>query len=127
MASFSFMRIIRSRLFRLMIGLISLVLVATLPRSIYQLWQRWDIVSEREQELKRTRAENERLKANLQEAQTPDFVERQAREKLGMVKEGETLVIMPNDNPPAGGLMTNGEEEKEERMPNWKKWLNLFL
>ena len=106
-----------------MIGLISLVLVATLPRSIYQLWQRRDIVSEREQELKRIQAENERLKTNLREVQTPGFVERQAREKLGMVKEGETLVIMPNDKL----QMTNGEEEKEKSTPNWEKWWGLFF
>ena len=50
-------------------------------------------------------------------------MERMAREKLGLVKEGETIVIMKNEKL----KMTNEEQEVEENSPNWKKWWGLFF
>ena len=116
------MRIIRSRGFKLIIFLVSLVFVVTAPRQLYEMWQRRDILHERQEVRDRLAAENEALKAELAEAQTPEYIEEVAREKLGLLKVGEIIILMPDDNPPAGG-----ETAQQDNIANWKKWLRLFF
>lgn len=119
------MRFVRSRFFRLIIVIFSLVTIFTLPGSIYTLWKRRDIVKVRQEDLSRVKQENERLKQELSQAETPEFIERVAREKLGMVKEGETLVLLPKSQITNPNDQT--KEEKEESLSNWKKWWRLFF
>ncbi len=119
------MRYVRSKLFRLIIFIASLLVIVTLPQSIYSLWKKRDIVSERKLVFERIKSENERLKRELAEAQTPQYIEEQAREKLNMVKEGEKIVLMPKSQI----SMTNDQlnQDKEEQTPNWKRWWRLFF
>lgn len=125
------MQRIRQPFIRLLIAVIGLFTVISLSRSVWRLWRKQDVVGERQVVLEREKAVNDRLKKELEEAKTPAFVEREAREKLGMVKEGETVVIMPN--PPAGEAgdklpMPNerAEEKTAEAISNWKKWWRLI-
>jgi len=115
------MRLIKTRYFRTLIVIVSLLLVVSMSKSIYNLWKKKDIVRERRAELENLKAENITLQQQLKEAQSPEFIEKQAREKLGLLKEGETIVLMPNDKT----QMTNGETR--ENLPIWKKWWRLFF
>lgn len=115
------MKIFKSRLFKLLVLVASLILIVTLSRSVYNLWQRRDIVSQRARELARQKAENQRLKQKLSEVQTPEFVERQAREKLGLVKPGEVVVLVPKTE--AG----SEDQTATQPLPNWQKWWRLFF
>ncbi|OGG12617.1 hypothetical protein A2875_05395 [Candidatus Gottesmanbacteria bacterium RIFCSPHIGHO2_01_FULL_46_14] len=115
------MRIIRSRGFRLIIFLVSLGALITAPRSLFEMWQRRDIGRERQEVRDDLASKNEELKRELMQAQTPEYIEEVAREKLGLIKEGETIILMPNDKL----QMTN--ENQEENIANWKKWLRLFF
>lgn len=119
------MKLFHSRLFRLIITVVSFLLVVSLSRSIMSLWGKYDIVRERQQELDREKDRNAKLKAEFREVQRLEFIEREAREKLGMVKEGEAIVLMPNDKL----QMTNGEKEEkvQEVIPKWKQWWKLFF
>lgn len=102
----------------------SLLVILTLPRSIYDLWKRRDIVKDRQAELTRVMADNEKLKKELEEAQTPEFIEKVAREKLGLVKDGETIVLLPQQPLTAENIESSGEVPNEV---NWKKWWRLFF
>lgn len=121
------MKFVRTRAFRLIVVSISLLLVAILSRSIYSLWKKKDIVGERLEALRKVEAENQRLRKALEEAQSPEFIERQAREKLGLAKEGEEIVLLPKSNPPTSGSVTNEEKEGEKDEPRWKQWWRLFF
>ncbi|MBU1326534.1 septum formation initiator family protein [Patescibacteria group bacterium] len=119
------------RLFRLIAIIVSFILVVNVSRSMYSLWAKQDMVRERKDVLTQLQKENEELHRKLDDVQSQEFVEKEARNKLGLVKEGETIIIMPND-PSAGSgqanlQMTNGEKQKEERVPNWQKWWGLFF
>lgn len=116
------MRFFRSKLFRLGVVVVSLVFIVTLSRSIFDLWQKRDMVRERQKELTRVSAENEGLKKKLSEADSPEFIEREARERLGLVKEGEAIVLIPKAT--AAGML---EEQSEIALPNWQQWLRLFF
>lgn len=121
------MRIIRSRGFKLIIFLLSLGAIVTAPRSLYEMWQRRGLREERQEVRDALASKNEELKRELSEAQTPEYIEEVAREKLGLIQEGETIILMPNDNPSADGQMTNENTNTQENIANWKKWWRLFF
>mgnify|MGYP001610879909 CR=1 FL=1 len=119
---------VNHRFLKLIVVLLGLVLIVGLGGSSYRLWKRRDIVAERQTVLTELEGEHAGLKRQLQDAQSEGFVERMAREKLGLVKEGESVVIISNDNPPAGGQMTNETaRENLQNVPNWKRWWKLFF
>lgn len=115
------MRLFRHPIVRLAVTIISLILVYNLSLSIIDLWTRKDIVSSRRGALALVEQKNAQLKEKLSVAQSPEFVEKQAREKLGMVKPGETLVLVGTDG--SGDPVT----AKPRKIPNWQMWWRLFI
>lgn len=113
------------RIIRLIVVVISVVLIVNLTRSIWDLWRRRDILGERQAVLKRVEAEHARLKKELEYAQSPEFIEQEARNRLGLAREGESVVILPKSQFPISNDQT--KEEKEEKIPNWKRWWRLFF
>lgn len=67
---------------------------------------------------------NSDLQKNLGRVQDTSFIEEIAREKLGMAKEGEKVILLPESiiNEP----VLASEDHLEEK-PNWRKWWNLFF
>ncbi len=116
------MKLLRKRVFQLIITVICLIAVVTLSRSIIDLVKRRDVIKEREAALLRVEAENAKLKSELNQVQSPEFIERQAREKLGLVKEGEAVVFLPQSSE-SGSL----EAQTDGNLPNWKEWWKLFF
>lgn len=96
-----------------------LIIINNITRSIYDIWQKKDFVTKAEQELSFQKQENQRLKSALSYSKTQEFIEKEARDKLFMVKEGEKKVLIPEDSEKV--------EEKKESLPNWKQWWNLFF
>lgn len=107
---------------RLIIGVVSLFVSVGLVRSIVDHWHKRTIVSERQEALGREEQRNRELVAQLEEATSAAFIEKEAREKLGLVKEGDTVVLMTNDK-----LQKTHETTMQETAPNWKKWWKLFF
>lgn len=107
---------------KILVWVISLVLCLSAGSTIINLWARRGIVSEREADLVRLQEENKTLENALQDARGEQFVERIARDKLGMVKPGETIVIMPGSTETAGG-----ETKNKSNVALWRQWLELFF
>jgi cell division protein FtsB len=70
--------------------------------------------------LENLKRENQELKEKLEFVQTPEFMEKEARDRLGLVQEGEAVVIMPEK-------ITDVQANNQEELPNWKKWWQLFF
>lgn len=68
---------------------------------------------------------NRELKKRLTEVKSEDFVEQQARDKLGLGKGEETVVVIP-DEKINSVLGTTQEQKQEVKLPNWQGWLKLF-
>ncbi len=79
-------------------------------------------VDEAEAGLEQLKKENESLKKELEYKNSDRFAEEEIRNKLGMVKPGETEVIIPK---PEG--QSSGQSDSEAQIPNWQKWRDLFL
>ena len=124
MAPVAIVRFLRSRWFRLIVTVVSLFLMVGLVRSIIDVWSRRTIVAEREAVLARVKGENEALKRKLAQAQTPEFIEREARNKLNMGKDGETVVLIGKTR-----VSDRNDQQKtnEASASNWQQWWRLFF
>src|SRR3989338_11286080 len=98
---------------------ILILIINGLARSMYEMWQKKDFTAQTQKELDFQKQENQRLKSALSYSQTQEFIEREARDKLFMVKEGEQKVLIPQES-------ENSQEILKDNDPNWKKWWNLF-
>ena len=77
-------------------------------------------VSKAGDKLESLRSENEQLKQELAYKKSEEFKEMEIRNKLGLVREGEALVIIPRED-------EKPERDSEKQAPNWQKWRELFF
>lgn len=100
--------------------LISFFIINNLVRSIANLWQKQDLVVKAQEELEYSKRENQILKQKLSQTESKDFVEKQAREKLLLVKQGESEVILPK-------VEKKTIQQPQKVQEHWRQWLELFF
>lgn len=111
------------RLVAIAILIFEVYLIITLSRSVWDLWEKQaelEIVKEKVDKLAR---ENKRLQGEYGYVQTDEFVEKQAREKLKLVKPNETVVVIPESVLRAATASATPTPVP----PNWVQWMRLFL
>ena len=116
------MKLVKSGFFQLLIIIISVFVLINLSKSVIDVWSRRDVITQKRQDLSQIEAENSRLKRELEEAQSPEFLERIARNKLGLVKPGESVVLYSQTQ-----ATPAGEASLKDALPPWKQWWNLFF
>jgi cell division protein FtsL len=97
----------------------------SLVRSIISTYGVSNKVLEAEKQLVEVKKKNEILKRQLETVQTDEYIEKEAREKLGMAREGDTILIMPKVTPQAQSEEVQIVSGKS--LANWEKWLQLFF
>ena len=68
---------------------------------------------------------NKEIKKKLSEAESPEFIEEEARNKLGLGKNGEVIVIIPDKT--LKQVMEGSSSAKPVRLPNYQGWLKVFF
>lgn len=102
--------------------IVLLLMINGLLHSIYDIWHKQDLLTSAQKQLDREKLVNQKLKGELSFAQTPQFLEEQAHNKLFLVKPGEQEVLI------SPGLMNKNQAQKQNNnTPNWQLWLNLFF
>lgn len=105
--------------------IVTVILVLIINNSLFSIWDIWqkkDVVLQAQNTLNLEKQENQRLKSALSYSQTSEFIEKEARDKLFMTREGEQKVLIPKEAEDKRGNFSVGEND-----PNWKKWWNLFF
>lgn len=113
---------VRSKAMRVATLIILIAFGIGIIRSVYTLSQKKGIMAERLQVLRDLQAKNRELQQDLVEATSSAFVEAQARNKLGLVREGETIVIMEQGR--NQGINNPG---KLREVSSWTQWWQLFF
>lgn len=108
--------------FRILVLIISLIMAVGLSRSILSHFFRIDVVDEHRQVFLREQQRNRSLHAQLKEATSDAFIEKQAREKLGLVKDGDTIILLQKST--TGSLR---EMKEQGELPHWEQWWRLFF
>jgi len=112
-------------------NILILVLIITLSISLLNSFNNFQAASgqikKEEERLDRISAENQKLKKQLEEVHSQDYIEKQLRDTLGMSKSGEIVLIMPDEEVVKRFAPEFENEVETLPDPNWKKWLHLFF
>ncbi len=82
------------RIKNLIIGFMLVVLAYNIINKMIAMERIENDYSQKQEELRLLKIENERLKEQVEASETdPSYMERLAREKLGLVKPGEVTII----------------------------------
>ncbi len=109
------------KVFLLLLAFLLLIIVRNNISGIFKGLQNENTAGNLKKELASEERKNQFLKERLFYVKTDQFIEEEARQKLGMVKNGEYIVIAPTSAP------LNRERITIDDKPNWKKWLELFF
>lgn len=115
----------RRRVVLLAILLGGLYLIVVLSRDLWQILGARQRLTEAEKRVEALEQEQLVLQEELKLTESEGFLEKEAREKLLVGKEGEVVVLLP---PGWGEGVTRREEEESEveAQANWEKWLEVF-
>lgn len=83
-------------------------------------------VEKAKQRVEKLKEDDKKLEEELAEMQKDGFLERQLRDKLGFVKEGEIMLVLPDAEILRKLVPDIPQEEETLPDPVWKKWLKLF-
>jgi len=77
--------------------------------------------------VEKMKEENARLEEQIAQTQGSAFIEKQIRDKLGLAKSGEAIVVLPDVEILRKLAPQIPVEENTLPDPNWKKWIHLFI
>ena len=103
---------------------ISILIIISLTRMIWDNLEGLRRVKTLRSDTQLLEEENTKLKEKIEERQSLDYVEEEARRKIGMVKEGEKVLIYPDD--PQENESTQEVTYMEGNLCYWCEWLNAF-
>ncbi len=97
--------------FKVAISLLGVYLVFLFGMSGYEIWQLKKELNSIEQEQVRLLEHKQQLEKEIESLNDPEVVEKIARESLGMVRQGETVVIpaVPGYDLPEAKAIVPGE------------------
>jgi len=103
-----------------------MVLFTSLLRNLKRINEGKRLIQKSEAKLLAAKQENEKLWDQLEIIQSEEYVEKQLRNKLGLVKEGEIVIVLPEADIVKKLAPIVPEEEEIKPKPNWQKWIELF-
>ena len=109
----------------LILGVI--IVAISLVRNIIRAINIKDRIKAEEAKVEVLRKEKEELEKKVAEAESDAYIEKQLRDKLGLAKEGEIVLILPEDEILRKIAPVIQEEVDFLPDPTWKKWLKLFI
>lgn len=111
----------RRKFYQLAVIVVSLLIINGLSRNFLELWKQKKRVERVEQDVAALEQKEVELKGELRYYQSDEYVEKIAREKLLLGKEGETVLLLPTEFPAQSLIIDN---ESLDIVPFWKKWMN---
>lgn len=105
-----------------------ILLVISLISNISRTRQMRSVIDEAQVSLKELQSKQQELQQELQLTEGDYFVEKEARNKLGLVKSNETVLVLPDEETLKKLSPIKDKVEDEYKLPDatWKKWLELF-
>lgn len=107
--------------------IVSLILIFTISRNTFDLAKRGDSIEEAKKRVEELKQEQARLLSLREKVESEEFVEREAREKLGLAKPGEVVVVLPPEETLRRLAPKIEENDSPEKLPIWKRWVRMFF
>ncbi len=107
--------------------LMVLVLVFSVVQNARKVVETRAEIQKEQEKVAKMKAQNDELEKQVAEAQSTSFIEKQVRDRLGLAKAGESIVILPDEATLRKLAPQAAREEDTLPDPNWKKWEHLFF
>jgi cell division protein FtsB len=98
----------------------------SLVRSVSKVGDAKKRIENAKIKVEKLEAEQKSLEEELKKVQSDEYMQRQLRDKLGLAKEGEIVVILPDEEALKGLVPPIPEEEDVLPDPIFRRWAKLF-
>lgn len=110
------------RYLRVIAGLVVLYLLYIVGKTLYQSYLVRKEVDNLKLSVIELQQTNKQLSERIVYYQSSSYRERIARERMGLMKPGEeVIVILPEEKP------KTAEKDADDGLPNYQKWWNFFF
>ncbi len=106
--------------------ILGLILAISLIKSTLKILGSNEKITQASDEVRELEKENEILEKEFKGVQNVQFIEKEARDKLGLAKESEFVLILPDEETLRSLSPKMQEKMRELPSSNWEKWLKLF-
>lgn len=103
-----------------------LILISSLVKSVSRIRVGDSVIEKTKIKIEKAEAENKKLADQLKITQSEEFLEKQLRDKLGLAKEGEIVLVLPEADIVKKLSPQIPEEVETKPKPNWQKWMELL-
>lgn len=94
-----------------------------LAHGAWSSYQNASRLLEAEKRLAKAKEENDNLRSEVKYRESEFFIEKEARDKLGLAKKGETVVVVPQEG--VKGEQTEADPYQE--LSNPQRWWKVFF
>lgn len=112
----------RYKLINWVLLLLSLLFFINVVRSANLLTMRGKVIADIQNNLQEEKERQEDLKRQLAKVESDQYIEREARNKLNLGREGEIILLLPSVSP-----IIEPTPTPVDTTANWQKWINMFL
>lgn len=104
--------------------IVLLIIIYSLVSQIFNAFRSGDRLTEALEKLHQLQVKNQALQKSLAVAQSPDFIEQQARNQLGLARVGEIVVVIPEE---LIQKTLSQQSVNPPRLPNPAGWWQVFF
>jgi len=113
--------------FRFVVIIFTIMLLLSLVGNVVSIRKAESKITEAEDRVAKLKEEREELERNLSAIESNFYVEKQLRDSLGLSREGEIVLVLPEEMILRKLAPVESGEEATLPEPNWKKWMDLFI
>jgi cell division protein FtsB len=109
------------------VWVLAILLLVSTVKNIRKVADINKAVQTEKDKVEKMKEENVQIAAQIAQTQGDAYIEKQIRDKLGLAKPGEAIVILPDASILRQLAPQIPVEENTLPDPNWKKWIKLFI
>lgn len=121
------LKIVFGRIWGYLAWFLIVILTISVVRNIEKAASIRSAVGVEQAKVDKIKEDNAKLEAEIAQTSSADFIEQQVRDKLGLVKAGEAVVVLPDEDTLRKLASQVPEETNTLPDPTWRKWLKLFI
>jgi len=103
-----------------------MILVSSMIKSVSRIKVGDAVIEKTRIKIEKAEAENQRLADQLKITESEEFMEKQLRDKLGLAREGEIILVLPEADIVRKLAPQIPDEIEVKPKSNWQKWMELF-
>lgn len=103
-----------------------MILISSLFKSVSRIKVGNAVIEKTKAKIEKSEAENQKLADQLKITESEEFMEKQLRDKLGLAKEGEIILVLPEPDIVKKLSPQLPIDEEAKPKSNLQKWVELF-